>query len=96
MSAIAKAAISALLLAGLLSACGLKGDLETPPPLWGDPNRTAADRDLPGARRGESADIVFTRDDVDIFNDGEEEDDPFADDEEEAEAPSDPAAADGE
>jgi len=30
--------IAALTLAGmlLLSACGIKGDLETPPPIWGE------------------------------------------------------------
>ena len=37
-----KTAASTLLLAGFLSACGLKGDLEVPPPLWGDPNREAS------------------------------------------------------
>lgn len=24
-----------------LSACGIRGDLKTPPPVWGDDNRTA-------------------------------------------------------
>jgi len=25
----------------LLSACGIKGDLETPPPIWGEKSETA-------------------------------------------------------
>jgi hypothetical protein len=65
----------------LLGACGLKGDLVTPGPLWGDPNRTAAvERELPNARSAESDRIVFTRDDVDLFRDDQAEEDPFAED----------------
>ena len=29
-----------LISAFALSACGIKGDLKTPPPLWGDKNKT--------------------------------------------------------
>jgi len=36
------ALISATLIAGfVLSACGIRGELKTPPPVWGDDNRTA-------------------------------------------------------
>jgi len=36
------ALISATLIAGFaLSACGIRGELKTPPPVWGDDNRTA-------------------------------------------------------
>jgi hypothetical protein len=68
----------------LLAGCGLKGDLATPPPLWGDANREIVDRDLPSGSRGGGDSIVFTRDDVDIFREGEEEEDPFAEDDEDA------------
>jgi len=34
--------IAATLIAGfVLSACGIRGDLKTPPPIWGEDNRTA-------------------------------------------------------
>ena len=34
--------IALSLIAGFaLSACGIRGDLKTPPPVWGDDNRTA-------------------------------------------------------
>ena len=65
----------------LLGGCGLKGDLDTPAPLWGDPNREIVERDLPSGESSQSSDIVFTRDDVDLFRDDLEEDDPFAEDE---------------
>lgn len=29
----------------LVSACGIRGDLERPPPLWGPDNRTEAERE---------------------------------------------------
>lgn len=36
------ALIAATLIAGCtLSACGIRGDLKTPPPLWGEDTRTA-------------------------------------------------------
>ena len=36
------ALIAATLFAGFaLSACGIRGDLKTPPPLWGEDKRTA-------------------------------------------------------
>ena len=36
------ALIALSLVAGFaLSACGIRGDLKTPPPVWGDDNRTA-------------------------------------------------------
>jgi predicted small lipoprotein YifL len=70
----------------LLAGCGLKGDLETPPPLWGDPNRQVVERDLPAGSDGDGDRIVFTRDDVDIFQEDEvEEEDPFAEEDEEDE-----------
>jgi len=31
----------ALMATFLLSACGIKGELETPPPIWGDKSDTA-------------------------------------------------------
>lgn len=37
-----------IMCAGLmLGGCGLRGKLETPPPMWGDDNRPAADRPAP-------------------------------------------------
>ncbi len=63
----------------LLAGCGLKGDLETPGPMWGDPGRDVVARDLPGGERRDTDQIVFTRDDVDLFREDEEERDPFAD-----------------
>lgn len=34
--------ITLTLVAGFaLSSCGIRGDLKTPPPVWGDDNRTA-------------------------------------------------------
>jgi predicted small lipoprotein YifL len=70
-----------------LAGCGLKGDLETPAPLWGDPQRAAAvDRELPNAASAESDRIIFTRDDVNLFQDDAEEEDPFAEDDVEAPA----------
>jgi len=34
--------IAATLIAGFaLSACGIRGELKTPPPVWGEDNRTA-------------------------------------------------------
>lgn len=30
--------------AALLGGCGVRGDLERPPPLWGDDRRTAEER----------------------------------------------------
>ena len=66
--------------AALLAGCGLKGDLETPPPLWGDKSREIIERDLP-QERGQGTQVVFTRDDVDVFREEEEEEDPFAEDE---------------
>jgi predicted small lipoprotein YifL len=65
--------------AALLAGCGLKGDLETPPPLWGDKDRAITDRDLPSSR-GQGNQVVFTRDDVDIFQPATPEEDPFAKD----------------
>ncbi len=36
------AVIAATLIAGFaLSACGIRGELKTPPPVWGEDNRTA-------------------------------------------------------
>jgi predicted small lipoprotein YifL len=78
---------AAAVLAGL-SACGLKGDLKTPGPMWGDPERTAVDRTLPNASDASSDRIVFTRDDVDVFARPREEEDPFANDDEGEPAPS--------
>jgi predicted small lipoprotein YifL len=66
----------------LLAGCGLKGDLETPAPLWGDPNREVVARDLPRGSESDGDRIVFTRDDVDIFQDDELEVDPFAEQDE--------------
>jgi len=37
----AKTVILALIGAFALGACGIKGDLQTPPPLWGDKNQEA-------------------------------------------------------
>lgn len=83
--------LAATTLAAGLGACGLKGDLATPAPLWGDPNRTAAaPRELPNADSAENNRIVFTRDDVNLFRDEAEEVDPFADGETET-PPSDGA-----
>jgi hypothetical protein len=65
--------------AAVLAGCGLKGDLSTPPPLWGDRDRPVVERDLPGGAGQNSERIVFTRDDVDLFQDDEAEEDPFAD-----------------
>lgn len=73
---------AAALGAALLAGCGLKGDLSTPAPLWGDRSRQVVERDLP-SQSGDDTQIVFTRDDVDLFNDDEVEEDPFAEDEEE-------------
>lgn len=36
-----------------LSACGIRGDLKTPPPLWGDDNRTAEQK-AEAAKEGKS------------------------------------------
>lgn len=39
------AIIAITLIAGFaLSACGIRGNLKTPPPLWGEDNRTAAQK----------------------------------------------------
>jgi predicted small lipoprotein YifL len=39
------ALIAATLIAGFtLSACGIRGDLKTPPPLWGEDTRTAEEK----------------------------------------------------
>jgi|GEM_PF-2301026 len=36
------AAITVMLISGFtLSACGIRGELKTPPPIWGDDKRTA-------------------------------------------------------
>lgn len=37
-----------------LSACGIRGDLKTPPPLWGDDNRTAEQK-AEAAKAGKSS-----------------------------------------
>ena len=36
-----------------LSACGIRGDLKTPPPVWGDDNRTAEQK-AEAAKKGTS------------------------------------------
>lgn len=83
-------AASALLAA---AGCGLKGDLETPAPLWGDPNREVEARALPGGdRQGDQ--VIFTRDDVDLFRDNPEDVDPFAE-EDEKDASDDGTSTDG-
>jgi len=81
-----KRLVLAAVLAGLagagLAGCGLKGDLTTPPPLWGDKSRATVDRGFPSGGRQEEDRVVFTRDDVDIFRRDEEQEDPFAEDDE--------------
>jgi hypothetical protein len=70
------------LAATALSACGLKGDLATPGPMW-NKDREVVERDLPGGQTSSDR-IVFTRDDVDLFRDDPAAVDPFAETEEEA------------
>ena len=52
--AIAFLAVAAAL---VLSGCGIRGDLERPPPLWGDDNRpeAAADTSTSGGEDAEQA-----------------------------------------
>ncbi len=47
-----KLTIATLLGALILSACGIKGDLKTPPPLWGD--KTQADKQSSEKQKHES------------------------------------------
>lgn len=48
------ALIAATLIGGFaLSACGIRGELKTPPPAWGDDNRTAEQK-AEDARDGKS------------------------------------------
>jgi predicted small lipoprotein YifL len=48
------ALIAATLIAGFaLSACGIRGELKTPPPVWGDDNRTSEQK-IKDARSGDS------------------------------------------
>ena len=42
-----------LVVAFALSACGIRGELKTPPPLWGDDNRTSEQK-AQDARDGKS------------------------------------------
>ena len=42
-----------LVAAFALSACGIRGELKTPPPLWGDDNRTSEQK-AQDARDGKS------------------------------------------
>ena len=71
----------AYLLAGgaLLAGCGLKGDLETPGPMWGSTDREVVERGLPDGGGRTSDQVVFTRESVELFKDEEPERDPFAD-----------------
>ena len=48
------ALIAATLIAGFtLSACGIRGELKTPPPVWGDDNRTPEQK-AEAAKKGKS------------------------------------------
>jgi len=62
----------------LVAGCGLKGTLHTPPPLWGDPDRETVERDLPSGGDNQQDQVIFTRHDVDLFRNEDEDDDPFA------------------
>jgi predicted small lipoprotein YifL len=68
---------SLIVAAASLSACGLKGDLNTPPPLWGDKTRAVTERKLPGGNKSNNK-IVFTREDVEVFQPPKAPEDPFA------------------
>lgn len=48
-----KRVLLVVLAASCLSACGLKGDLERPPPLWGDPAPQAPAEPPPSDDAGE-------------------------------------------
>ncbi|MGX6648487.1 LPS translocon maturation chaperone LptM [Maricaulaceae bacterium MS644] len=40
----------------VLSGCGIRGDLERPPPLWGEDNRPEAAADAPASEEDEDDD----------------------------------------
>jgi len=61
-----------------LTGCGLKGSLETPPPLWGDPDRAPIVRHQPSRTTVSNDQVIFTQDDVDLFRGDAEGEDPFA------------------
>ena len=49
------ALLAATLIAGFaLSACGIRGELKTPPPIWGEDNRTAEQK-AEDAKNGKSS-----------------------------------------
>lgn len=82
MKRMLKILVATVGLGALAAGCGLKGDLERPAPLWGDPNREVSGDGFPGSNRGSSTNIVFTRDDVAVFEEDPEEEDLFAEEEE--------------
>jgi len=48
------ALIAATLIGGFaLSSCGIRGDLKTPPPVWGEDNRTSEQK-AEAAKKGQS------------------------------------------
>ncbi len=52
------ALIAATLITGFaLSACGIRGDLKTPPPLWGEDSRSAGQQAKDTADRASKTDI---------------------------------------
>lgn len=62
-----RAALSAALvaLAALLGACGLKGDLERPAPLWGEP---VAEGEASGAEAEQEDRVIDDDDDNEILD----------------------------
>lgn len=52
----------------VLAGCGLTGDLERPPPLWGDPGKSGVEAAVPiednTERIGEGTSVFETEDDL--------------------------------
>ncbi len=58
-----------------ITGCGIKGDLQTPPPLWGDKDKTKTEK--PADEDSILNDSPLDDDQDDIFVDDPEETEPF-------------------
>ena len=56
MAAIMTRLLALLLLGSTLSACGIKGDLDRPAPLWGEPTEARVPEDNTAAQSVDAAD----------------------------------------
>lgn len=62
---------AAILAASNLAACGLTGDLERPGPLWGHPDGSAGEAELPDDTQSNLPDLPDREDDSDADADDE-------------------------